>query len=138
MLASDVVSLASTPDGLVELCRMYQLSRRQGEAFYVQAKRIVNQGSNPVMVPGADVATVRNFHRPPDEPIPDPPSLEAQAQARARAILGQPRGQVEHDIGAMRARIALLERNVEKGFPEWEGEIALLRATLQLLEVVPA
>lgn len=133
MLASDVVTLCES-NGVSELARMYGLSARQANAFLVQAQRLLNQGHNPVLTPGSDAATVRNYHKRTEEPEPEALSLEEQAQARARKINEQSYGQRSHDIGQLRGRVSTLRKNCERGYREWEHDLALTTRILEILE----
>jgi hypothetical protein len=46
MLASDVIALCDT-SGIGAVTTMYGISRRQGEQFVIQARRLVAAGHNP-------------------------------------------------------------------------------------------
>jgi hypothetical protein len=143
MLASDVIAICES-NGIGELARMYQLSRRQAEGFAIQARRVLASGSNPVMVPGTDAGTVRASQRPQEPPEgqgegqasdDQAPSLEDNAAAMARRIKSESAGVAGASVANLRAQLAVCDRNIDKGYPEWGFQARLLRRTLELVEV---
>jgi hypothetical protein len=139
MLASDIVNLVDE-NGIGALTNMYQISRRQAEQFVIQARRLLAYGSNPVIVPGDAVGTARAHQRPQEPPTAavedQEPSIEDQAQGRARAIRRESPGLQLDSIGKLRGRVKLLERNVAQGYRDWDYDLRLSKRTLEVLDGV--
>ena len=119
MLASDVVSLVES-DGLNSLTTIYGISRLAAERTYVAAKRTLNNGYNIQVIPGADIGTVRPSLKPTEAPEePQEPTLEDEAWALARRIKHESAGVAGASIADLRSKLAVCERNLGKGYPEW-------------------
>jgi hypothetical protein len=145
MLASEVIAICDRSDsnGIGELARLLSLSRRQAEAFAVQARRAVAGGHDPIMVPGtvvgpraALVSATASVDFEPDDQDQGGDDLEHQAHAQARRIKHESAGVAGASIANLRSRLATLERNVRAGYgAEWDYDLRLTRRTLELVEV---
>jgi hypothetical protein len=139
MLASDVIAICDSSDGISELTKLFGITRRQAEAFEIQARRVRNAGHNPVMVPGSEVGTARARQRPtePAEPTTTDPAddLELAAADHARRIRSESHGVAGASIAQLHSRLAVLERNCRMGYAkDWDYDRRLTKRTLEILE----
>jgi hypothetical protein len=63
----------------------------------------------------------------------EPPTLEEQAQDRARRIQALEGGHRLHAEGELARELATLDRNVERGYSEWIPRRNMLRRTQELV-----
>jgi hypothetical protein len=146
MLASDIVQICNEPNGVLEVARMFQLSRRQAGAFEVAARRALASGSNPILAPGdgSPLLGPRGAQGPAtgtvdgDDQDQGANDLETAARAQARRIKAESQGLRDHSVAQLRGRIRTLERNLEKGYGEWSYDLALSRRIVALVEGIHA